>query len=144
MKKSNTNTIRYISENEALVTKAFMKQSCIFGTDEFKLWREYLGLYPDAKMVTKTINKNPNKKTTRNKKYANMEEFIKTLSNSEELMQEFKVVKQRSKVKPHPYGFVLEWFETNVEPLGDFTAYSDQKDAERKAAEAAAPVSAEA
>lgn len=138
------NGITYINAEEARVTKAFMKQACIFGTEEFKLWREYLAIYPNAKMVTKTIKKNPDKKTTRNKKYANMEEFIKTLSNSEELMKEFRVVKQRSKVKPHPYGFVLEWFETNVEPLGDFTAYSEQKDVERKAAEAAAPVSAEA
>ena len=38
MKKS----IVFVSETEAQVTKAFQKEACIFGTEEFKLWREYI------------------------------------------------------------------------------------------------------
>lgn len=136
--------IVFISAEEARVTKAFKKQACIYGTDEFKLWREYLVIYPNAKMVTKSIKKNPDKKTTRNKKYGNMAEFIETLPNSEELAKQFEVIKQRSKVQNHPYGYVLEWFETYVEPYGDFNTYSEQKDAERKAAEAEDATSAAA
>ena len=44
MKKS----IVYVSETEAQVTKAFQKQARIFGTEEFKLWREYLDVFPNA------------------------------------------------------------------------------------------------
>ena len=144
MKTSTPSAIRYINDQTARVTKAFQKRAAIFGTDEFKLWREYLVIYPNAQMVTKTIKKNPDKKTTRNKKYDNMVEFISTLPNSEELMEQFRVTKQRAKVKSHPYGYVLEWFETYVEPYGDFSAYSAQKDAERKAAKAEADTSAAA
>lgn len=115
--------IVFISDSEAAVTKAFKKQACIFGTDEFKLWREYLRQCPNAKMVTKSIKKNPNKKTNRNKKYDNMAEFISTLPNSEELMEQFEVIKQRSKIQNHPYGYVLDWFETHVEPLGNFETF---------------------
>lgn len=138
------NQIVFISNEAAKVTKTFKKQACVFGTDEFKLWREYLTLYPNAKMVTKSIKKNPDKKTTRNKKYDNMAEFISTLPNSEELMEQFRVIKQRSKIQNHPYGYVLDWFEIYVEPYGDFNAYSEQKDAERKAAKAEANTSADA
>ena len=61
MTNNKKSSIRYIDDNTALVTKAFQKNASIFGTDEFKLWREYKAMFPDAKMTTKTIKKNPNK-----------------------------------------------------------------------------------
>lgn len=65
MKKgSASNSIRYINDTQALVTKSFAKKAQIFGTEEFKLWREYLAYYPEAQMFTKDIKRNPNKKTT--------------------------------------------------------------------------------
>lgn len=130
--------IVFISDSEASVTKAFKKQACIFGTDEFKLWREYLLHCPNAKMVTKSIKKNPNKKTTRNMTYANMAEFISTLSNSMELAKEFEVIKKRSKVQAHPYGFVLDWFENRVKGYGDFETFIVNKAAEAEADTSAA------
>ena len=130
--------IVFISDSEARVTKAFKKQASIYGTDEFKLWRDYLVLYPNAKMATKSINKNPNKKTNRNKKYDNMVEFISTLPNSEKLMEQFEVIKQRSKIQNHPYGYVLDWFETHVEPLGDFETFIVDKAAKAEADTSAA------
>lgn len=39
MKKSAA--IIYVNDTTARVTKAFQKNTCIFGTEEFKLWREY-------------------------------------------------------------------------------------------------------
>lgn len=57
--------IKMVSETEAQVTKAFAKNAVIFGTEEYKLWREYRKDFPNAKMVTKTIKKNPEKKTYR-------------------------------------------------------------------------------
>ena len=60
MTNNKKSSIRYIDDNIALVTKAFQKNASIFGTDEFKLWREYKAMFPDAKMTTKTIKKNPN------------------------------------------------------------------------------------
>ena len=84
--RKTTSAIRYINDNKAQVTKAFMKQASIFGTDEFKLWREYKKEFPNAKMVTKSINKNPNQKTRRNMTYENMKTFINTQPDSKQLM----------------------------------------------------------
>ena len=57
MTNNKKSSIRYIDDNTALVTKAFQKNASIFGTDEFKLWREYKAMFHDAKMTTKTIKK---------------------------------------------------------------------------------------
>ena len=83
MATTKKNVIKYINDNEAQVTKAFEKKACIFGTEEFNLWREYKKIYPDAKMITKSIKKNEHQKRRRNKKFENMEEFIKTLPEKE-------------------------------------------------------------
>lgn len=64
----------YVNDTTAQVTKSFQKNAVIFGTEEFKLWREYKAISPDAVMTTKSIKKNPNKKTRRNLTFANMVE----------------------------------------------------------------------
>ena len=141
MKKTNTTSIiRYIDEKTAQVTKAFEKKACIFGTEEFKLWREYKKEFPNAKMVTKSINKNPNQKTRRNMTFKNMEEYIKTQPNAKELEEEFKTIKQRSKIQKSPYQYVLDWFEKKFEGYDDLDTFMEEKEVERAAAENAVAV----
>ena len=76
MTTNKTNAVKILDNGNALVTKAFAKQARIFGTPEYKMWREIKAELPDAQMVTKKIKKNPNKKTNRNMTYENMELFI--------------------------------------------------------------------
>ena len=106
-KTTSASSIIYIDDEHALVTKAFEKKACIFGTEEFKRWREYKALFLKAQMVTKSIKKNPNQKTRRNMTFKNMEEYIKTQPNAKELEEEFKTIKQRSKIQKSPYQYVL-------------------------------------
>lgn len=124
--------IVYVDDNTARVPKAFMKKANIFGTDEFMRWREYKKIYPHAKMITKNIKKNPDKKTTRNMTYENMEEFLRTLSNGDELCKELEIIKKRSRVQKSPYHYVLDWFSEKVEGYDDFKKFAAQKEAEDK------------
>ena len=135
-KTTSASVIRYIDDTTAQVTKAFEKKACIFGTEEFKLWREYKAMFPNAKMVTKSINKNPNQKNRRNMTFKNMEEYIQTQPNAKELEEEFKTIKQRSKIQKSPYQYVLSWFEAKFEGFNDLDQFMAQKEAERKAKEA--------
>lgn len=135
-KTTSASPIIYIDDEHALVTKAFEKKACIFGTEEFKRWREYKALFPKAQMVTKSIKKNPNQKTRRNMTFKNMEEYIKTQPNAKELEEEFKTIKQRSKIQKSPYQYVLSWFEAKFEGFNDLDQFMDQKEAERNAKEA--------
>lgn len=128
--------IVYVSDKEAQVTKAFAKNACIFGTEEFKLWREYKAIYSEAQMVVKTIKKNPNKKTRRNMTYANMEAFISTLDSSEVLLAQFTVIRQRSLIQKSPYQYVLDWFESTFADKISMKDFMEQKEEERTQMEA--------
>ena len=114
------NKIIYINDNEAMVSKKFEKNARVFGTPEFKLWREYLREFPNAKMITKSIKKNPDKKTTKNLKYENMRQFIKDQDNAEELLQEFEKEVRMSKIQSNPYRAVLAWF---LQKFEDYDSY---------------------
>jgi len=132
---TNKNTIRYINEKSAQVTKAFQKNASIFGTDEFKLWREYKAMFPEAKMVTKTIKKNPNKlNITKNMTYENMAAFIREQDDAETVMAEFKKQINLSKVKANPYRAVLAWFKTKYSDINDYMDFFEEL-AAKKAAE---------
>ncbi|MDY6042007.1 MAG: hypothetical protein SPI81_08905 [Candidatus Faecousia sp.] len=135
-KTTSASVIRYIDDTTAQVTKAFEKKACIFGTEEFKLWREYKAMFPNAKMVNKSINKNPNQKTRRNMTFDNMEAYIATQDKAEELMEEYETIKKRSKIQKSPYQYVLSWFEAKFEGFNDLDQFMAQKEAERKAKEA--------
>ena len=136
-KTTSASVIRYINDTTAQVTKAFEKKACIFGTEEFKLWREYKKEFPEAKMVTKTIKKNEDQKRRRNKTFENMEAYIATQPNAEDLKKEFETIKQRSQIQKSPYQYVLSWFEAKFDGYNDLDQFMAEKEAERKAKEAA-------
>ena len=135
-KTTSSSVIRYINDTPAQVTKAFEKKACIFGTEEFKLWREYKKEFPKAKMVTKSIKKNPAQKNRRNMTFENMEAYIATQPDAKTLKKEFETIKQRSQIQKSPYQYVLSWFEAKFEGFNDLDQFMDQKEAERKAKEA--------
>ena len=127
-----TNPVKILDEEHVLVTKAFVKQARIFGTPEYKKWKEIKADLPGAMMVTKKIKKNPEKKTNRNMTYANMKLFIKQQKNAEELLKEFERQKKLSKIKPYPYAAVLEWFENTFENATDYQRLFAEMSAEKE------------
>lgn len=135
-KTTSASVIRYIDETTAQVTKAFEKKACIFGTEEFKLWREYKKECPNARMVTKSIKKNPNQKNRRNMTFENMEAYIATQPDAKALKKEFETIKQRSQIQKSPYQYVLSWFEAKFEGYNDLKQFMAEKETERKAKEA--------
>lgn len=127
----------------AFVTKKFAKNARIFGTPEFKEWmafqREMKDVYGivNIQMVTKSIAKNPDKETNRNKTYDNMREYIiacaKSADEREAMLNAFKVVITKSKIQSNPYRYVLAYFE---ETYGDFDGnYKQYFENKRKARE---------
>ena len=135
-KTTSASVIRYINDTTAQVTKAFEKKACIFGTEEFNLWREYKKEFPKAKMVTKSIKKSEKQKKRRNMTFDNMEAYIATQPNAEDLKKEFETIKQRSQIQKSPYQYVLSWFEAKFEGYNDLKQFMAEKETERKAKEA--------
>ena len=127
--------IKITNENNGMVTKAFAKRAIIFGTPEYKAWKEFLNEYPNAKMVTKTIKKNPEKKSFLNLTYENMKGYIAEQENTEELIKEFEKQLALSKIQTSPYRFVVAWFEQKFENYDSYKQYFEnlKKQAEAKA-----------
>ena len=139
MKKSNgmqKNAPRFVSENEVQVTKEFAKNARIFGTPEYKMWKEIKKDCPDAKMVLKSIKKNPNKQTsTKNMTYENMAMFIRVQDDSKTLMIEFKKQIALSKVQTNPYRCVLAWFKQTFSDYDGYKKFFEEeakKEAKKK------------
>ena len=127
---------RFVDDNHVLVTKEFAKNARIFGTAEYKLWREIRQDCPNAEMVTKTIKKNPNKKNdTKNMTYERMAIYIREQDEAATLMVEFKKQIALSKVQTNPYRCVLAWFVQQFKDYDDyknFFAEEAKKQAQEK------------
>ena len=140
MKKSTTPSIksapRFVDDTHVLVTKEFAKNARIFGTAEYKLWKEIRRDCEEAVMVTKTIKKNPNKKNdTKNMTYERMAIYIREQDEAATLMVEFKKQIALSKVQTNPYRCVLAWFMQtfqNYDSYKAFFAEEAQKEAQKK------------
>lgn len=112
---------RFIDDKHVLVTKEFAKNARIFGTPEYKLWKEIRQDCSVAEMVTKTIKKNPNKKNdTKNMTYERMALYIREQDDATTLMVEFKKQVSLSKVQSNPYRCVLAWF---IQKFADYDSY---------------------
>lgn len=121
-------------ENTAVVSKAFEKKAKIYGTEEYKYWREFLKENPGMIMETKTITRNPNKETYQNMTYKNMRIFIGVQENKDELMKEFEKQVKLSKIQTSPYRAVLAWFCQTFENYNGYKEYFEKlkKEAEEK------------
>lgn len=118
------NAPRFINDTQVQVTKEFAKNARIFGTAEYKLWKEIRLDCPNAEMVTKSIKRNPNKKVdTRNMTYANMKAFINEQENAKELLAELEKQIKMSKIQANPYRCVLAWFLIKFENYDSYKTY---------------------
>lgn len=113
-------TIITLDDKTAQVSKTFAKRAVIFGTEEYKLWREYKKDFPNAEMKTKEIKKNPNKKTYHNMTYKNIIKFIEEQDNKKELLDEMEKVRNVSSISASPYHSVVAWFEKKFENTNDY------------------------
>ena len=124
---------KFINDTDVQVTREFAKNAMIFGTAEYKLWREIKKDCPDAVMVLKTIKKNPGKRTsTKNMTYEHMAIYIRQQEDAEKLMTEFKKQIAISKVQTNPYRCVLAWFIQKFEGYDDYKSFF-AAEAEKKA-----------
>lgn len=113
--KMKKNQIIVLENGNGLVTKAFAKQARIFGTPEYKLWKQFVAENEGAEMEIRTVNKNTQSdKYCRNLTYKNMREHIETFEKDKKekkLIEEFETILIRSKVQVNPYKYVVNWFK---------------------------------
>ena len=130
------NAPKFIDDTRVLVTKEFAKNARIFGTPEYKLWKEIRKDCENAEMVTKKIKKNPNKRTaTKNMTYEHMAIYIRQQDDAETLMAEFRKQIALSKIQTNPYRCVLAGFIQQFEDYDDYKTFFEEeakKEAQKK------------
>ena len=130
------NAPKFVDDTHVLVTKEFTKNARIFGTPEYKMWKEIKEDCKDAEMVTKKIKKNSNKRTaTKNMTYEHMAIYIRQQKEAETLMAEFKKQIALSKIQTNPYRCVLAWFIQKFENYDGYKAFFEaeaQKEAQKQ------------
>ena len=104
MKKTN---IAVDFENNALViSKAFYKKACAFGSKENVALREAMEAYKGFSIEFKFSDK----KTYNGLSFKRMAEYIQTQPEAEMRMLEFEAVKRVAKAKGALYPLTKEWF----------------------------------
>ncbi len=110
----NKMMIKTVSETEARVTKAFQKKAMIFGSPEYKLWREYLKEFPGAQMVVSGKSG-----AARNMTYKNMIAYIKVQKNADAIQKEFERRMEMAKPQKSPYKYMVDWFKNTFPHYAD-------------------------
>ena len=129
------NAPKFVDDTHVQVTKEFAKNARIFGTPEYKLWKEIKADCPAAEMVLKSIKKNPDKKNdTKNMTYERMAIYIREQDDAATLMVEFKKQIALSKVQTNPYRCVLAWFIQKFANYDSYKAFFTEE-AKKKAQE---------
>jgi len=118
------NAPKFVDDTHVQVTREFAKNARIFGTPEYKMWREIRQDCPEAEMVLKNIKKNPNKQNdTKNMTYERMAIYIREQDDAATLMVEFKKQIALSKVQTNPYRSVLAWFKQTFQKYDDYKIF---------------------
>ena len=97
--KNNTYKIDFVN-NTLTMSKAFEEALNNPGAD-----------FPGLTMIRKTRRAPKKARPTKNLTYKHMEQYMSVFKNADELLAQFKVVKECSKQQPSPYKFVLDWFK---------------------------------
>ena len=118
-------------EKTIIVTKKFLKEAGIIGSDAYNDLARVRKDLPDFQIIPREIKEKKGKRTYGDLTYDRMKDFIMDYEgeNSFAVLAEYERVKQLSKAHSGPYAYVKKWF---------LNRYKDEFAQENKTAEAKA------
>jgi len=114
----NNYKINFIT-NTITITKEFAKNANNLNSDEYKVLQQIKTDYPQMTVYQKTRRSPKKCNTNKGLTYENMERYINTYENANEIMQMFELVKEKSCVQKNRFLYVKTWF------LKQFPDYSE-------------------
>ena len=94
--------------------------------------REIQEAFPEICVVVKAGREITTPRRTKRLTYENMEVYIGTMDNADELLAQFELVKQKSKPQPSPYKYVRDWFEAQFPNYRDAKIFCEGSSDEKK------------
>lgn len=108
--KNNTYKLDFVN-NTLTMSKAFEEALNSPNSEEYKLFLQLRADFPGLTIIRKTRRAPKKARPNKNLTYKHMEQYMSVFQNADELLAQFKVVKECSKQQPSPYKFVLDWFK---------------------------------
>lgn len=87
---------------------AFINQ---YGSAEYRIYKGLMRDFPHFETVVESGRQQKTPRYNKRFTYDNMEKYISTFANSEELLQIFETVKTKSAPLASPYKYVCDWFK---------------------------------
>ena len=80
-------------------------------SEEYKKYKEIMTDFPQFQLIVKSGRVQTKPRYNKRFTYVNMEKYICTFDNADELEQRFKLVQEKSKILASPYKYVCDWFK---------------------------------
>ena len=106
----NTYKIDFVN-NTLTMSKAFEEALNNPNSEEYKLFLQLRADFPGLTIIRKTRRAPKKARPNKNLTYKHMEQYMSVFQNADELLAQFKVVRECSKQQSSPYKFVRDWFE---------------------------------
>ena len=98
------------SEGKIIVTKKFLKEASIVGSDAYTALTQIRKDYADFSIAQRQIAKRENKMTYGKLTYQFMRDYIETKEDSEVVLAEYENIRKLAKFQNAQYVFVKKWF----------------------------------
>lgn len=125
MKKINGYKIDF-ANNTLTINYKFEAAANTYGTAEYKLYKNILNDFPQIKVVVKSGREQKTPRYNKRLTYANMATYISTFANAEKLMEQFEIVKVKSKIEASPYKYVCDWFKSEFPHYKETPIFEEQ------------------
>ena len=114
MKTNRNDSIRGYSIDFAKKTITlnykFQKAAQDYGSAEYNRLKDLIADLPGFTVVVSAGKKITSTRPTKRLTYENMEKYIGTYENADELLEQFETVKEKSAPLASPYKYVRKWF----------------------------------
>ena len=105
--------------NTMTITKAFAAAAAKIDTAEYNTLARIKKDYPTMQIVNKTHRASKTSNRAKGLTYENMERYINTFANANDIIDMFEIVKERSLAQSNKYNYVKSWF------VAQFPQYSN-------------------
>ena len=115
--------------NTMTITKDFAIAASDPTTPEFEILAKFKAAYPGMKIVHKTCRPSKSKKARADKglTYERMERYIRLHENSDELIENFEMVKALAAQQKNSYLFTKNWFMQQFPDYGELPTINHGK-----------------
>ena len=98
-------------KNTITVNYKFATAMNKYGSEAYNIYKDIMKDFPKLRLITKSGREQKTPRYNKRLTYENMEKYISTFANSEELLIMFETVKIKSAPLASPYKYVCDWFK---------------------------------